>query len=55
MGAGLKSPLQPLSQHLEELYHENVAAKILHVAVKGLEGNVSSMIPLLTPRDTDPV
>lgn len=44
-GAGLKSSLQPLNRHLSELYNENVTAKILQVAVKGLDGNVRSMTP----------
>lgn len=39
-GDGSKYLLQPLSRHLSELYDENVAAKILQVAVRGLNGNV---------------
>lgn len=58
--AGYKPPVKHLGRNLSELYHGNIAAKILQVAVRGLDRNVRQMPSLLlfwllTPSRTLPL
>lgn len=45
--AGYKPPVRHSSKRLSELYHANIPAKVLQVAVRGLDGNVRQMYALL--------
>lgn len=52
--AGYNPPVGHMSRHLSELYHENIPAKILQVAVRGLDGNVRQISSLLLFRSLTP-